>query len=482
MATLGEVFTGLTGLPAPAEGEAPVTPWVMNSQLVERGGGFVARPGQSEGSPDGHSFIGDALHRGAAVVVAERARTDLSNLQVQVVDLDAPAAERLQPPVLFLVDDSMAAMQGLAGWWRKQANPNLRVIGITGSVGKTTVKELVAAVLSNRFRTWKSRGNYNSDIGLPMTMLDMPLNTERAVVELGMTRPGEIQELCAIALPDVGIVTNVGPSHLERLGSIEAIADAKAELPENLTAQGVAMLNGDDERVRAMAERTDAQVWTYGLQPEFTVWADGIESQGLDGISLRFHYGPDSVVARLPLLGRHSVHAALAAASVGLNEGQGWGEIIGGLKDSGKMEVLRIMVAEGINGSTLIDDSYNASPDSVLAALNLLRDLDGRKIAVLGDMLELGSYTETGHKLIARRAAVVAHLFVAIGKMADWMAREAQVAGLPTEAIFATEDRDEAVAWLREQLQEGDMVLVKGSRGLRLDELVTQLSVTGGDV
>ncbi len=188
------------------------------------------------------------------------------------------------------------------------------------------------------------------------------------------------------------------------------------------------------------------------------------------------------MAARLPLLGRHSVHAALAAASVGLSQGQSWAEIIGGLKDIGRLEVLRIVVAEGINGSTLIDDSYNASPDSVLAALNLLNDLGGRRIAVLGDMLELGSYTEMGHKLIARRAASVASLFVAIGEMAEWMAQEAQDAGLPADAIFATRERGEAVAWLKERLQPEDMVLVKGSRGLRLDELVTQLSVVGGDV
>ncbi len=482
MATLAQVYTGLTDLPAPAGGEATVTPWVMNSQLVTAGGGFVARPGQSEGSPDGHSFIGDALRRGAAVVVAERSRTDLNNLQAQVIDLDAPEVEQLQAPVLFLTDDSLLAMQRLATWWRDQANPNLKVIGITGSVGKTTVKELTAAVLSNRFRTWKSRGNYNSDIGLPLTLLDMPPDVERAVVELGMTRRGEIEELCAIVRPDVGIVTNVGPAHMERLGSFEAIASAKAELVENLPNNGVAILNGDDGRVRAMAEKTGATVWSYGLQPEFTLWADEIQSHGLDGIAFRFHWGTESVAARLPLLGRHSVHAALTAASVGLSQGQSWAEIIGGLKDIGRLEVLRIVVAEGINGSTLIDDSYNASPDSVLAALNLLNDLGGRRIAVLGDMLELGSYTEMGHKLIARRAASVASLFVAIGEMAEWMAAEAQDEGLPADAIFATRERGEAVAWLKERLQPEDMVLVKGSRGLRLDELVTQLSVVGGDV
>ncbi|MGH2541363.1 MAG: glutamate ligase domain-containing protein, partial [Ardenticatenaceae bacterium] len=178
----------------------------------------------------------------------------------------------------------------------------------------------------------------------------------------------------------------------------------------------------------------------------------------------------------------HSVHAALGAASVGLSQGQGWGEIIAGLKDIAKLDVLRIVVVEGVNGSTLIDDTYNASPDSMLAALNLLDDLDGRKVAVLGDMLELGPYREEGHVRVARRAAIVATLFVAIGEMAEKMVREAQDAGLPPVATLATTNREEAARWLRARLQPGDMILVKGSRALRLDELVTELSVRGEDV
>ncbi|MGB0386994.1 MAG: UDP-N-acetylmuramoyl-tripeptide--D-alanyl-D-alanine ligase [Ardenticatenaceae bacterium] len=486
MVTFTQVYTGLTGRPAPsaeATTAGPITPWVMNSKLVQPGGGFLARPGASEDSPDGHSFIGDALRRGASVVIAERARTNLASssasehgIKAQVIDLAAPKVSKLKPPLLFLTDDSLAAVQKLATWWRNQANPELNVIGITGSVGKTTVKELTTLVLSTSFKTWKSRGNYNSDIGLPLTLLDMPLDMQQAVLEMGMTRSGEISELTAIARPQIGVVTNVGVSHMEQLGNIEAIANAKAELVANLPADGVAILNGDDERVRAMASQTQAKVFTYGLQPQFTLWADQIQSLGLNGIAFRFHHGNDRVFAKLPLLGRHSVHAALAAASVGLCQGMSWAEIITGLKDLARMEVLRIVIEEGINGSKLIDDSYNASPDSVMAALNLLSDLDGRRIAVLGDMLELGEYTEQGHKLVARRAANVASLFVAIGEMSELMAQEAQIAGLPSEAIFATTSRDDATDWLEKRLQPDDIVLVKASRGLRLDQMVTHLA------
>lgn len=478
MLTLAQVYTGLTGLPAPrtvGSSRERVASWVMNSRLVKASSGFVARPGASENSVDGHLYIADALRRGASVVIAERARTNVASLAAQVIDVANPVVKELKAPLVFLTDDSLLAIQQLAAWWRNQANPQLKVIGITGSVGKTTVKELTSLVLSQRFRIWKSRGNYNSDIGLPLTLLDMPLDVEYAIVEMGMTRAGEITELAAIVRPDIGIVTNVGVSHMMQLGSIEAIAKAKAELVVSLPSSGTAILNGDDERCRQMAAQSKARVLTYGLQSHFSIWADKIQTLGLQGIACHFHYGNDGVFAKLPLLGRHSVHSALAATAVALTQGLSWAEIITGLKDLAKMEVLRIVVEEGLNGSKIIDDSYNASPDSVMAALNLLQDLDGRRIAVLGDMLELGDYAEKGHRLVARRAANVASLFVAIGNMADLMVQEAEIAGLPRDAMFATPSRDEAIEWLKGHLRADDVVLVKASRGLRLDELVTEL-------
>jgi UDP-N-acetylmuramoyl-tripeptide--D-alanyl-D-alanine ligase len=475
MPTLAEIYTALTGHTAPATTAEAITPWVMNSALVQAGGAFVALPGTTA---DGHTYIPDALARGAVVVVAERARLNPNTLSgVQVIDVAHPAATALTAPVLFVVENSIAAMQQLGAWWMSQANPNLRVIGITGSVGKTTTKELVAKVLSYRYKVWKSKGNYNSDIGLPLTLMDMPLDTERAVLEMGMTRLGEITELAAMVRPVIGVVTNVGIAHAEQLGSIDAIATAKGELPAALPATGVAVLNGDDPRVRAMADKTIAQSFTYGMDAAFDLWADQITSNGLKGLSFRFRHGEEEIFARVGLLGRHSVHGALAAAAVALIEGMSWQEILTALTHMDDLEVLRVIVVPGANGSTMIDDSYNASPDSVMAALNLLDDLDGRHIAVLGDMRELGEYAPRAHTMIARRAAEVAQVFVAVGSMASLMAEEAQIAGLPAEAIFATASREAAVEWLRQELQAGDVVLVKGSRALRLDELVNHLSV-----
>lgn len=494
MPTLTETYTGLTGEGAPAgSADRPITRFVVDSRKVTSGTCFVARSGEQV---DGHQFIPQALTAGAIAVIAERDRlptgadASLGNAPsgdapparlygAQVVDLNIPATEPLQPPVLFVADDSMAAVQRLAGWWRDRIR-DLRVIGITGSVGKTTLKELTAAVLRQRYRTFKSAGNLNSDIGLPLTMLDMPLDTQRAVLEMGMTRPGELTELAAFAKPVVAVVTNVGPSHLARLGSLDAIATAKAELVQALPAGGIAILNGDDERVRAMAALapTGVTVMTYGLEHGNTIWASEIESHGLDGISFRFHYAGQTVAARLPLLGRHSVHASLAAAAVGLVEGQSWAEIIGGLKDLAELEVLRLVVVPGINGSTLLDDTYNASPASMLAALNLLADLPGRHVAVLGDMLELGDYTLKGHQIVARRAVEVCELLVTVGELGQLIAREALISGFDRARLFATTDREAAIAWLREHLQPNDMVLIKASRGLRLDEVTSALLET----
>lgn len=477
MPTIGDVFRGLVGRPVSVERAVPINTFVVDSREASQGDCFVAVPGENT---DGHLYIGEALQHGVHAVIAERDRTPADVLDaVTVIDIDADTdePETLDPPLIFLSDDSLHAVQELAAWWRRRATPNMRVIGVTGSIGKTTVKEFTAAVLGQRFRTFKSEGNYNSDIGLPLTLLDMPLDAERAVLEMAMTRPGEIARLAEIAIPVIGVVTNVGPVHMARLGSMEAIADAKSELIQALPADGVAVLNADDDLVSEMAGYAAGHVFTYGVDQQATLWASDIESHGLDGISFRFHYEDDTVFARLPLLGRHSVHGALAAAAVGLVEGQSWGEIIAGLKDLSEMELLRIIVVSGVNDSTILDDTYNASPASVLAALNLLDDLPGRRVAVLGDMLELGEYEEEGHKRVARRAAEVANLLVTVGELGEIIAEEAIASGMPADTVIAMSTRDDAIDFLREHLQPDDMVLVKASRGLRLDEIVSALSV-----
>jgi UDP-N-acetylmuramoyl-tripeptide--D-alanyl-D-alanine ligase len=285
---------------------------------------------------------------------------------------------------------------------------------------------------------------------------------------------GEIAALCAIARPIVGVVTMVGPVHLERLGSMEAIAAAKAELVEALPEDGVAVLNRDDPYVREMAGRTRARVFFYGLDPEADLWADEIVSEGLEGIRFDLHYrGETFRRVRVSLLGRHSVHTALRAIAVGILEGLTWDEIFAGLRDPRAQ--LRLVAVPGLNGSIILDDTYNASPPSMLAALNLLAELEGRKIAVLGDMLELGAYEVEGHRLVGGRAGTVVDLLITVGPRARIIAREAMAVGLPADRVWVCDSNAEAIEILRRILKPGDVVLVKGSRGLRMEEIVNAL-------
>ncbi|MGB5845974.1 MAG: UDP-N-acetylmuramoyl-tripeptide--D-alanyl-D-alanine ligase, partial [Anaerolineales bacterium] len=378
-----------------------------------------------------------------------------------------------ESPICLLVENSLVAMQQIARFWRRQLE--IVVIGITGSVGKSTTKEVVAEVLSRQYRTLKSPGNLNNEIGLPLTLLKLAKNHERAVLEMGFYVPGEIDFLCDLALPQVGVVTNVGTVHAERAGTIEDIALGKAELVKALPSKpdGLAILNFDDPLVKEMAGLTDARVFSYGLNPEADLWADNVEGLGLEGIRFRLHYRHEVIYLRVPLIGRHSVHTALRAAAVGLNDGLSWQGIVDGLQ-SGKTQ-LRLVAVRSESGAILLDDTYNASPESTLAALNLLDDLDGRKIAVLGDMLELGQYEKQGHELVGARAAEVVNELVTVGERAKWIAASASQAGLGLDSIKEFETSEQSINYLKTHLTSNDIVLVKGSRGMQMEIIVTEL-------
>ncbi|MCC7362236.1 MAG: UDP-N-acetylmuramoyl-tripeptide--D-alanyl-D-alanine ligase [Anaerolineales bacterium] len=478
MLTLGHIVEALTGYQS-AGGPQIITDVVIDSRLTIPGALFVALPGERV---DGHAFVGAALAKGAHAALVQRDVSASAGgpLPGQVLDLRQPLTYAqltgLQLPVILRVDDTLKAMQTLAAFWRRRLSP--RVIGVTGSVGKTTTKELVAAVLSTRYRTFKTEGNYNNEIGLPLMLLKLTEAHERAVLELGFYQIGEIKFLCDLAHPHIGVVNNIYPVHLERAGSLENIARGKGELVEALPPApgGVAILNYDDPLVLAMRSRTRARVVTYGLDPAADIWADNIESLGLAGIHFDLHHRNEALHVRVPLLGRHSVHTCLRAAAVGLVEELTWQEIIEGLQSVGAMQ-LRLVAVTGPHGSLILDDTYNASPESVVAALNLLHELEGRRIAVLGDMLELGSYEETGHRLVGRRAREVADFLITVGPRARMIADEARDAGLASAAIVELDDSAQALDHLRGLIRVGDVVLLKGSRGVKLDRIVPGLEV-----
>lgn len=471
--TLDKVIRALGGTPAQARaGQAvEVREVVVDSRLAQPGSLFVALRGEQV---DGHVYVADAMKRGAIATIVEGEGNCES-----VLDLRGPAAATDKPcqlPVCLLVDDSLAALQRLASWWRGRFQ--VRVVGITGSIGKTTTKEYVASVLGQRYRVLKSEGNYNNEIGLPLTLLRLRPEHERVVLEMGTYGPGEITLLTDIARPQIGVVTNVGPVHLERMGTLERIAEAKSELPRALPAEGTAILNGDDARVLRMAEVTPARVLTYGRSAASDLWADQVQSYGLEGVRCRFHYcsadgRPQAVHAHLPLVGRHSIHTALRAVAVGLVEGLSWDEILNGLSVG---EPLRLVALPGLHGATLLNDTYNSSPDSATAALDLLGELEGRKVAVLGDMLELGQYEVEGHRRVGRRAEGVVSLLVTVGERARLIGDTAIQAGMARERVVQVDDNGAAISYLGRSIQSGDVVLIKGSRGMVMEEIVEALT------
>lgn len=468
MLTLADVLEALTGT-RPVHASLVISEAAIDSRQVIPAAMFVALPGERA---DGHNFISQAFGRGAHLALVQR---DLSE-SYPTVDLRSGALPvdftPPQQPFCLRVEDSLAALQKIAGFWRNRMEA--RVIGITGSVGKSTTKELVSEVLSQRYRTLKTIGNLNNEIGLPLTLLRLGPGYERAVLEMGFFVPGEITFLCNLAHPYIGVITNVGTVHAERAGSQEVIARGKAELVEALPEDGWAILNYDDPWVKPMAQKTRAHVLFYGLDPAADLWADQIEGLGLEGIRLRLHYHNEVLHLRVPLIGRHSVHTVLRATAVGLVEGLSWQEIIKGLQRGHTQ--LRMAAVYTPNGALILDDTYNASPESTMAALNLLGELQGRKIAVLGDMLELGMYERQGHEMIGVRAAEIVSELVTVGTLSKMIATSARRAGLPSSAIASFDTVPEAITYLQEHgFNEGEVILIKGSHGLHMERIVAAM-------
>ncbi len=431
----------------------------IDSRAAGPGSLFVALAGTVS---DGHRYIADALGHGAQAVLV---RSDWQ-----------PAAPLGPGVAVVRVADTLRGLQALATWWRGRF-PALKAIGITGSIGKTSTKEYLAAVLGECYTVLRSEGNLNSETGLPLSVLRLRAEHEVAVFEMGGgARMGELSDLAAIAQPQIGVITNVSHSHLASMGTLENLAYHKAELVRALPADGVAVLNYDDELVRAMAAQSPARVRTYGLDPASDIWADGIESQGLKGVLCTLHRGDEALHLRLPLLGVHSVHTALRAAAAAEAVGMNWKDLVIGLQ-KGDRQQLRLLVVQGINETTLIDDSYNANPASTLAALNLLREMPAPRVAVLGDMLELGAYEEEGHIKVARRAIEVVDRLLVVGPLGRTIGEEALRCGMKPEAVSFAQTNDQAIDLLRRTLTPGTFVLVKGSHGMHMEEIVEELRV-----
>lgn len=434
----------------------------VDSRRVIPGCCFVALRGERV---DGHAFAADAVRGGATVLLVQR-------------PVELPGGS---DAAVVQVADPLIALQEIGAWWR--ARTGVRVVGITGSTGKTLAKEIVADVLARTLHVLRSEGNLNSEAGLPMTLLNLEPEHEVAVLEMGMYTEGDIARLAEIARPEVGVVLAVHPTHLERAGSLEAIGRAKEELPAALPADGLAVLNADDPRVAAMRDATAANVLTFGLNIAADVRATEVESHGLDGTSftLQAPWATRRLTSATP--GRHLVPHALAAIAVAERFSVPVDEVAAALA-LGSRAPHRMARAEATSGAMLIDDTYNASPESVAAALVFLAETPiapgRRRLAVLGDMLELGPDEETLHRAIGARAVGIVDALVAVGERGRWIGEAARDAGLARVSLAS--DADEAISVVERDLAPGvgDLLLVKGSRGIELDRLVAALTGGGG--
>ncbi|MBI4716060.1 MAG: UDP-N-acetylmuramoyl-tripeptide--D-alanyl-D-alanine ligase [Nitrospirae bacterium] len=437
----------------------------IDSRTLREGDLFVALRGERF---DGHDFLAAALDRGAAGVVIQ---------ETGAPPLRVPGPRQGGGPFWIGVDDTLRALQDLAAFHRRRFS--LPVVGITGTNGKTTTKEMTAAVLRTKFPVCATMKNLNNHIGVPLTLFGLTAEHGAAVLEMGISGPGELRRLCEIAAPGVGVITNVGPAHLEGFGSIDAVAEAKAEILDGMGREGHAVLNADDPYF-GMLEKRAAGMTSFGVKNRADVTAEGVRESFDAGIpkglafTLRSPAGEGEVF--VPAVGVHNVPNALAAAAVGYRLGLTFDEIRRGLERFIPLPLRMTPVRRG--DLDILNDAYNANPGSMAAALEVLAGLQkGRQgIAVLGDMLELGDFAPTAHRDLGRRVGDLGiHGLVAVGAHAAVVAEGAAERGMEAGRIRICRDPRRALEAIRELLAGKTVLLIKGSRGMEMEKIVQGL-------
>jgi UDP-N-acetylmuramoyl-tripeptide--D-alanyl-D-alanine ligase len=457
--TLGEIIAAIKGDLISGPEDLFVEGLSTDSREIKKGDLFLALKGQNY---DGHDFVKQAIDKGAAGIVLQR---DYA--------LKIPKDE---DRALITVTDTLNALGDLAGWWRHQQR--VRVAAITGSAGKTTTKEMTAGILGIGASTLKNEGNFNNLVGLPLTLLMLKKDHRKAVLEMGMNRPGEIARLTEIADPDIGLITNVGRAHLEGVGDIRGVARAKVELLEEISSDSHVLLNGDDDLLMDVAKPFLKIVSTYGLGSGNHMKVENVSSLGREGSSFELHHEGGSFTIRLKVPGIQNVRNALAASAIALCMETPEDQIVQGLKTFRGIKG-RFMQAKLPGGAMLVDDTYNSNPYSLKAALNALKDLKakgGRVLVGLGEMMELGRETVSAHIEAGGLVAEMdAYFFAAMGEHAEEMIRGAVDKGFPSKRAVLVETHQEMAQALRDMMGAGDLILLKGSRRAGLEKVVENL-------
>lgn len=441
---------------------------IIDSRQARGGEMFFALPGEQV---DGYDYIEAAWKNGAVLAIADEVRFQGSKKKPNIPEGKA----------LLLVESVFTALQELAQSWRMELKA--KVVGVTGSNGKTTTKDMIYAVLSQKFRVYRNKENHNNELGLPLTILNAPLGTEILILEMGMRGLGEIKALCEIATPDIGVITNIGTTHLELLLTQARIAQAKWELVEALPDDGIAIINAEDSFSVQKAANDPHSICFYGLEGAFAeshIKGVQLRPWGALGTTFDVNYKDEKTTANLPLPGRHNVLDALAALAVGTVFGVSLAVGCQGLSEL-ELSRMRLEVRQGVLGTVLINDVYNANPVSMQASLQVLKERAGenKTLAILGDMYELGTSAESGHQEVGRTLARLGvSELITVGKLAAEIAQGARMAGYAEDQIMVTGTREEAVEKALGLLTlrgPGTWVLIKGSRGMRMEEITAKL-------
>lgn len=454
--SIGEIASAAGGTPYNLVQDTAVKGISIDSRKINSGEIFIAIKGESF---DGHDFIDKAVENGAAAVISHK---PLNGCSVPYI----------------LVEDTLKALQDIARHYRKKFQ--IPFVAVTGSSGKTTTKDMIASVLSQSFRVLKTEGNFNNAIGLPLTLLRLQYDHEAAVLEMGMNSPGEISLLSEIVRQDIGVISNVGTAHIEKLGSRENILKAKLELFDYFESNNTAVINGDNDMLEGFYSGR-YRVIRYGLKDSNDLYAFDIKEKGEEGTDFSVNLDGEAVRFSILLPGIHNVYNALSAIAVARLFGMEREAIRRGLVEF-KPSKMRMDIITTDSGLKIINDAYNANPDSMRAAINVLNSLKsgGRAVFIAGDMFELGDVSDREHYGIGAYAAEKGvDLLIAVGNFAASVKRGAVEAGMDSGSTYAFHDKEEAEACIDKLIKPGDVILVKGSRGMKMEHIVDLLRERG---
>ena len=426
----------------------------IDSRKIEKNQIYIPIIGEKY---DGHDFIEIVFEKGISVVITEK--------------------EDKIPQSFggILVKDTKKSLIDLAKYYRSLFD--IPVIAITGSVGKTSCKEMIASILSAKYKVHKTKGNYNNDIGLPLTILDMPCDTEVAIFEMGMNHFGEIDLLSSIALPNIAVITNIGVSHIEFLGSRDGILKAKSEIINHLDKDGILLLNGDDEYLRKLFYLVNQEIITYGFNKDNIANVIEYEELGFDGLKASLKTNKDLYDLKVNILGKHMLYHVLTGIVIGEKLNMTKNEIIQGI-NTYRTEKMRLNMVKLENDILIINDTYNASVDSMKSSLDLLKSFNtsGRKVAILGDMFELGFYAKEAHEQVGEYAAnSKIELLICVGKSSKWMYKKAIQTNSDDITVVYFENKEELIVELPNLLMIKDTILLKASRGMKLEDAIDKI-------